>query len=98
VNSLPENTHWIDQLLAANPALAETAWRLTVIAGLVSVEVTGGYHEANLWHSAVGGRIFPSFTNASGVRRQTIASRTVTVECVVQTGASRTGLPLVGEL
>src|SRR3546814_8114164 len=43
-----------------NPALTATAWRVTVIAGLVSIEVTGGYTEANLWHGAVGGRIFPS--------------------------------------
>jgi hypothetical protein len=96
MSSLPENTHWIDQLLADNPTLAETAWRLTVITGLVSIEVNGGFHEAHLWHSAVGGRIFPSFTNASGVRRQTVASRHVTVECVVQLDSTRTGLPLVG--
>jgi hypothetical protein len=93
--TLPEQTHWIDNLLREFPEIAATAWRVTVIAGLVSVEVTGGYHEANLWHGAVGGRIFPSLTNAAGVRRQTIASRHVTVECI-QTGVSRTGAPLVG--
>ena len=94
--TLPENTRWVDGLLHAHPELAVTAWRVTVIAGLVSVEVNGGYHEANMWHGAVGGRIFPSLTNAAGVRRQTIASRYVTVEVIGNTNATRTGLPLVG--
>lgn len=95
--TLPDNTKWIDDLLHNFPEIAATAWRVTVIAGLVSIEVTGGYHEANLWHSAVGGRIFPSITNAAGVRRQTVAGRHVTVECI-ETGVSRSGLPLVGDL
>lgn len=94
--TLPEQTEWVNGLLHQFPAIAETAWRVTVVAGLVSIEVDGGYHEAHAWHSAVGGRIFPSSTNASGVRRQTIAGRHITVECVLQTGVSRTGLPLVG--
>jgi hypothetical protein len=93
--SVVENLDWIGQLLADNPTLAATAWRLTVIAGLVSVEVTGGYDEAHLWHSAVGGRILPSVTNAAGVRRQLVVGRYVTID-VVQQGVSRTGLPLAG--
>jgi len=92
--TLPENTRWIDALLHEHPELA--AWRVTVIAGLVSVEVTGGYAEANAWHGAVGGRILPSVTNAAGVRRQSILSRHVTVEVIGNTNATRTGLPLVG--
>jgi hypothetical protein len=92
---LLENIDWIGQLLANNPALAATAWRVTIIAGLASVEVTGGYDEAHLWHSAVGGRILPSVTNAAGVRRQLVVGRFVTVD-VVQEGVSRTGLPLAG--
>jgi hypothetical protein len=94
--TLPENTHWVDGLLQAHPELAVTAWRVTVIAGLVSVEVSGAYHEAQMWHAAVGGRIFPSLTNAAGVRRQSILSRHVTVEVIGSTNATRTGLPLVG--
>lgn len=93
--TLPEQTRWVDDLLHQHPEIASTAWRVTVIAGLVSIEVTGGYHEADLWHSAVGGRIFPSITNAVGVRRQYVISRYVTVE-VIQSGVSRSGLPLVG--
>jgi hypothetical protein len=93
--SLLENIDWIGQLLANNPALAATAWRVTIIAGLVSIEVTGGYDEAHVWHSAVGGRILPSVTNAAGVRRQLVLARFVTVD-VVQEGVSRTGLPRAG--
>lgn len=95
--TLTEQTDWVNTLLQQFPAIAETAWRVTVVAGLVSIEVDGGYNEAHAWHSAVGGRIFPSYTNASGVRRQTVAGRHVTVD-VVQQGVSRTGLPLVGGL
>ena len=95
--SLPESAQWIDQLLDRNPTLAATAWRVTVIAGLVSIEVTGGYTEANLWHGAVGGRIFPSVTNAAGVRRQLVLGRQVTVDVVGQLGSSRTGAALVVE-
>jgi len=90
--TLPEHTSWINTLLHDHPDIAKTAWRVTVIAGLVSIEVDGGYDEAHAWHSAVGGRIFPSFTNASGVRRQVVAGRHVTVDIVRQTGATRTGL------
>jgi hypothetical protein len=97
MSTLTEDTKWVDDLLHDFPELAATAWRVTVIAGLVSIEVTGGFTEAHLWHSAVGGRIFPSITNAAGVRRQTVAGRHVTVECV-QSGVSRSGLPLVGDL
>jgi hypothetical protein len=93
--TLADNTKWIDDLLHDFPDLGTTAWRVTVIAGLVSIEVTGGYDEANLWRSVVGGRILPSHTNAAGVRRQTILGRHVTVEVIQQTGATRTGLPVV---
>lgn len=93
--TLQEQTAWVYELMIAHPDIAKTAWRVTVTAGLVSIEVTGGYSEAHQWHSAVGGRIFPSLVNADGVRRQSILSRHVTVE-VIQTGVSRTGAPLVG--
>jgi len=94
--TLEEQTAWVHEVLAQHPDIAKTAWRVTVIAGLASIEVTGGYSEANAWHAAVGGRIFPSLTNAAGVRRQSILSRHVTVEVIGNTNATRTGLPLVG--
>jgi len=94
--TLEEQTAWVHEVLAQHPDVAKTAWRVTVIAGLASIEVTGGYHEAHAWHSAVGGRIWPSVTNASGVRRQLVQGHHVTVDCVLETGVSRTGLPLVG--
>jgi hypothetical protein len=94
--TLEEQTAWVHEVLAQHPDVAKTAWRVTVIAGLASIEVTGGYAEANAWRLAVGGRIHPSVTNASGVRRQLVQGRHVTVDCVLQTGVSRTGLPLVG--
>jgi hypothetical protein len=93
--TLEEQTAWVHEVLAQHPDIAKTAWRVTVIAGLASIEVTGGYREAHDWHSAVGGRIFPSLVNADGIRRQMIAGRHVTVD-IVQSGVSRTGSPLVG--
>jgi hypothetical protein len=93
--TLADNAKWVDDLLHDFPDLGTTAWRVTVIAGLVSIEVTGGYDEANLWRSVVGGRMDPAQTNAAGVRRQHITGRHVTVELVSQTGATRTGLPVV---
>lgn len=94
--TLSEQTAWVYELMQQHPDIAKTAWRVTVIAGLASIEVSGGYHEAHAWHSAVGGRIFPSVTNAEGIRRQMIHGRHVTVDCVLATGVSRTGAPLVG--
>lgn len=94
--TLEEQTAWVHEVLAQHPDVAATAWRVTVIAGLASIEVTGGYHVAHQWHEAVGGRIFPSLTNASGVRRQSIVGRHVTVEVIESTGVSRAGAPLVG--
>ena len=93
--TLPDQTQWVNDLLHHHPVLATTAWRVTCVAGLVSIEVAGGYSEAHDWHAAVGGRIFPSIVNAQGVRRQTVMSRLVTVECVMQ-GTFRTGTPLAG--
>lgn len=91
--TLPDQTQWVNDLLHDHPVLANTAWRVTCVAGLVSIEVQGGYNEAHDWHSAVGGKIFPSMVNAHGIRRQLIMSRFVTVE-VVQQGMPRTGVEL----
>lgn len=93
-SSLLEQLAWVLTLLTDHPDL--TPWRVTVIDGLVSVEVEGGWETTHAWQSVVGGRIEPSLTNASGVRRQHLTGRHITVEVVGRTGTTRTGLPLVG--
>ncbi|WP_432947748.1 hypothetical protein ACQPXM_11765 [Kribbella sp. CA-253562] len=77
-----ETFTWLQTVIAADPILAATQYKVIDHAGQLTVQVMGSHREARAWGSAIGGIIRPSRIDALGVRHKLVVGRHVIVDVV----------------
>lgn len=79
----------LERLIELHPDLANTPWRLATRSdGFLAIEVEGAHREAMLWRAAIFGRIYPSYIDRHGVRRQLVVGSGVQVQMICSAAAA----------